>query len=147
MFLKIIKLSCLNGVRKKSTPYVKVSDIHQIISQNLNIPLETIRQTPSNKLLNLESKINKQVIGQEEAVSKIVNALFKSHCGLNDENRPLGSFLFLGKTGVGKTLTAKSLAQNYFGTKNSLVYFDMSEFSESVSVNKFAGSSAWLCRL
>ena len=127
--------------KRKAIPSVSVADIQKIISENFNIPIETVKQKASNKLLTLESKINRQVIGQKEAIEKIVNALFKTHCGLNDENRPLGSFLFLGKTGTGKTLTAKSLAQNYFGTKNSLIYFDMSEFSESVSVNKFSGSS------
>lgn len=85
--------------------------------------------------------MTKDIIGQDEAISKITNALFKSHCGLKDLNRPIGSFLFLGKTGVGKTLTAKALANHYFGSAKKLIYFDMSEFTESNSVSKFSGSS------
>lgn len=127
--------------KSKNPPTVEVSDVRYILSKNLNIPIESLNETGSKKLLNLESRMNKDVIGQSEAIEKIVNALFKSHCGLKDSNRPIGSFLFLGKTGVGKTITSKSLAKNYFGSENKLIYFDMSEFSESNSVSKFSGSS------
>jgi len=128
--------------RKAKNPvYVTSKDIKTIISKNLSIPFESLNETGSDKLLQLEKRISKEVIGQTEAVSKISNALFKSHCGLQDETRPLGSFLFLGKTGVGKTLTSKSLAKNYFGSDKKLVYFDMSEFSEATAVGKFSGSS------
>jgi len=129
--------------KRKSAKTVVVEPLHirEVISKNLEIPIESLNETPSSKLLNLESRMNKDVVGQEEAVSNIVDCLFKSHCGLNDISRPLGSFLFLGKTGVGKTLTSKSLAQHYFGSNKKLIYFDMSEFSESTSVSKFSGSS------
>lgn len=128
--------------RKVKTPVVvSDKDIKKIISKNLSIPFESLNETGSDKLLQLEKRISKEVIGQPEAVSRISNALFKSHCGLQDDTRPLGSFLFLGKTGVGKTLTSKSLAKNYFGSGKKLVYFDMSEFSEATSVGKFSGSS------
>lgn len=125
----------------KNIACVGVQDIRSIVANNLNLPIESLNETHSKKLLNLESKMNKDVIGQEDAISKITNALFKSHCGLKDPNRPIGSFLFLGKTGVGKTLTSKILAKHYFGSSKKLIYFDMSEFSESNSVSKFSGSS------
>lgn len=120
---------------------VKISDIRSVVSENLHLPIESLNETHSSKLLKLESRMNKDVIGQEDAVQKIVNSLFKSHCGLKDPMRPIGSFLFLGKTGVGKTLTSKSLARHYFGSSKKLIYFDMSEFSESSAVSKFSGSS------
>ena len=130
------------GKRKiKNLPVVTPKEIRLILSTNLSIPIESLNETHSTKLINLKSRISKDVIGQPEAISKIVNALFKTHCGLKDPNRPIGSFLFLGKTGVGKTLTSKSLAKHYFGCEKKLIYFDMSEFSESASVSKFSGSS------
>jgi ATP-dependent Clp protease ATP-binding subunit ClpC len=130
------------GKRKgKNIAKVTVQDIRAIVSKNLNIPIESLNETHSKKLLKLESRMAKDVIGQDEAISKITDALFKSHCGLKDPNRPIGSFLFLGKTGVGKTLTSKALANHYFGSASKLIYFDMSEFTESNSVSKFSGSS------
>ena len=125
----------------RAIPTVNSKDIREIISKNLDIPIESLNETTSKKLLCLESKMNKSVIGQSEAISKISNSLFKSQCGLKDPHRPIGSFLFLGKTGVGKTLTSKALAKHYFGSDSKLIYFDMSEFSESTAVSKMSGSS------
>lgn len=125
----------------KNMAKVTVQDIRGIVSKNLNLPIESLNETHSKKLLSLESRMNKDIVGQSHAISKISDALFKSHCGLKDPNRPIGSFLFLGKTGVGKTLSSKSLAKHYFGSSKKLIYFDMSEFSESNSVSKFSGSS------
>lgn len=127
--------------KSKKTPLVTKAEVRHAISLNLDIPIETLNESSSKKLLNLESRMNKEVIGQSKAIEKISNALFKSHCGLKDQGRPIGSFLFLGKTGTGKTLTSKSLAQNYFGSDKKLIYFDMSEFTESTAVSKFSGSS------
>ena len=127
--------------KAKKVPSVTESEIRKSISVNLDIPIETLNESSSNKLLKLESRMNKDVIGQSHAVEKISNSLFKTHCGLKDPNRPIGSFLFLGKTGTGKTLTSKSLARHYFGSDKKLIYFDMSEFTESNSVSKFSGSS------
>ena len=127
--------------KMKKIAHVEAKDIRSIISTNLNIPIESLNETHSKKLLSLESRMNKDVIGQSQAIEKISNALFKTHCGLKDEKRPIGSFLFLGKTGTGKTLTSKSLAKHYFGSDKKLIYFDMSEFSEPNAVSKFSGSS------
>ena len=130
------------GERKsKKLAVVKPEDIRKVLSDNFSIPIECLNETHSNKLLNLEKRMSKDVIGQAAAVEKVCNSLFRTHCGLKDSSRPIGSFLFLGKTGVGKTLTSKSLAKHYFGSNKKLIYFDMSEFSESNSVSKFSGSS------
>ena len=129
--------------KKKAKNLATVKPIHvrNIISKNLDIPIESLNETYSNKLLKLESRMSKDVIGQPEAITHIVDSLFKTYCGLKDFSRPIGSFLFLGKTGVGKTLMSKSLAKHYFGSDKKLIYFDMSEFTESVSASKFSGSS------
>lgn len=127
--------------KQKNIPSVTYKNIRDAISLNLDIPIETLNESASSKLINLEKRMGKEVIGQASAIKKISDSLFKSHCGLKDEARPIGSFLFLGKTGTGKTLTAKSLAKNYFGSHKKLIYFDMSEFSESNAVSKFSGSS------
>jgi ATP-dependent Clp protease ATP-binding subunit ClpC len=127
--------------KMKKVAEVHARDIRKIISENLNIPIESLNETHSKKLLSLDKRMNKDVIGQNKAIEKISNALFKAHCGLKDPNRPIGSFLFLGKTGTGKTLTSKSLAKHYFGSDKKLIYLDMSEFSEPNSVSKFSGSS------
>lgn len=129
--------------QKKSKNLAKVTaqDIKKIISKNFEIPMESLNETHSKTLMHLEKRMIKDVVGQDEAVTKITNSLYKSYCGLKDHDRPIGGFLFLGKTGVGKTLTAKSLAKNYFGSDKKLIYFDMSEFTESTAVSKFTGSS------
>jgi len=127
--------------KQKKPAIVKPTHIREIISKKLHIPLETLNETLSTKVLKLESRMSKDVFGQSEAIIKICNSLYKSQSGLKDPNRPIGSFLFLGKTGVGKTLTSKSLAQHYFGSSKKLIYFDMSEFTESTAVSKFSGSS------
>ena len=127
--------------KNKNSPTVSADHIRQVVSKNLSIPIESLSETYSDKLINLQKRMCGDVVGQLDAVEKISDALFKTHCGLKDPNRPIGSFLFLGKTGLGKTLTSKSLAKHYFGSDKKLIYFDMSEFSESVSVSKFSGSS------
>jgi ATP-dependent Clp protease ATP-binding subunit ClpC len=125
----------------KNLAIVKPIHIRKILSENLSIPIECLNETYSDKLIKLENRMSRDVVGQMPAIKKISNSLFRSHCGLKDLNRPIGSFLFLGKTGVGKTLTSKSLAKHYFGSNDKLIYFDMSEFTESTSVSKFSGSA------
>ncbi len=125
----------------KSAPVVNVNHIRQVISSSKKIPMEVLSETSSNRLNNLYSRMSSEIIGQDHVIRSVCDSLCRSQVGLKDLNRPIASFLFLGKTGLGKTLTCKSLARHYFGGEKSLIYFDMSEFSESISVTKLIGAS------
>ncbi len=116
--------------------------IAQVISRQTGIPVEKILKSKQDSILNLEDFLNKRVFGQEEAVHEISETLIASYAGLSDETRPLGSFLLLGPTGVGKTETAKALTQYLFDSEDNIVRFDLSEFSEKHSVAKLIGAPA-----
>jgi ATP-dependent Clp protease ATP-binding subunit ClpB len=116
--------------------------IAQVISRQTGIPVEKILKSKQDSILNLEDFINKRVFGQEEAIHEIAETLIASYAGLSDETRPLGSFLLLGPTGVGKTETAKALTQYLFDNEENIVRFDLSEFSEKHSVAKLIGAPA-----
>jgi ATP-dependent Clp protease ATP-binding subunit ClpB len=116
--------------------------IASIISRHTGIPLEKILKTKQEHLLKLEEVLNERVFGQTEALHEISETLLASYAGLTDESRPLGSFLLLGPTGVGKTETAKALAAELFDDENNMIRLDMSEFSEKHSVAKLIGSPA-----
>jgi len=124
----------------KSKTVLTVEDIRKVISNLTGIPISQISDTESNKLLNLEKELHKQILGQDEAISKISKAVIRERMGINDPNKPLASFLFLGPTGVGKTELTKVLAFNLFGNKNSVIKLDMSEFMEAYSVSKIIGA-------
>lgn len=115
-------------------------DIAEVISNWTNIPVSKITQDENEKLKNLEETLHKRVIGQDEAVSAIAKAIRRGRVGLKDPNRPIGSFLFLGPTGVGKTELSKALADSLFGNESSMIRVDMSEFMEPHSVSKLIGS-------
>jgi len=115
-------------------------DIAEVISNWTNIPVSKITQDENEKLRNLEGTLHKRVIGQEEAVRAVSKAIRRGRVGLKDPNRPIGSFLFLGPTGVGKTELSKALAESLFGNESSMIRVDMSEFMEPHSVSKLIGS-------
>ena len=119
---------------------VKEENIAEIISKWTGIPVSKLKQSESSKLLALKDNLEKRVIGQDEALEKVTNAIIRSRAGINDENRPIGSFLFLGPTGVGKTEVAKSLAQNLFDSEEQIVRIDMSEYMEKFSVSRLLGA-------
>jgi ATP-dependent Clp protease ATP-binding subunit ClpC len=119
---------------------VDVEDIQQVISDMTGIPLARIVQSESQKLLQIEAELHKKVIGQEEAISVIASAIRRSRTGLSSARRPLGSFVFLGPTGVGKTLVAKTLAEFLFGDPDALVRIDMSDFMEKHNVSRLVGA-------
>ena len=119
---------------------VDVEDIQQVISDMTGIPLSRIVQSESEKLLHIEEELHKKVIGQEEAISVIASAIRRSRTGLSSARRPLGSFVFLGPTGVGKTLVAKTLAEFLFGDPDALVRIDMSDFMEKHNVSRLVGA-------
>lgn len=116
--------------------------IAMVISRQTGIPVEKILKSKQDSILHLEEFINKRVFGQEEALHEISETLIASYAGLSDESRPLGSFLLLGPTGVGKTETAKALTQYLFDNEENIVRFDLSEFSEKHSVAKLIGAPA-----
>ena len=115
-------------------------DIASVVSVWTKIPLEKIAEKESERLLKLEDELHKRVIGQEEAVTAVAKAMRRGRTGLKDPNRPIGSFLFLGPTGVGKTELCKALAEAMFGSENALIRVDMSEYMEGHSVSKMIGS-------
>ncbi|MCK9378985.1 MAG: ATP-dependent Clp protease ATP-binding subunit [Candidatus Moranbacteria bacterium] len=117
-------------------------DISQTISQITGISLEKLLSSLSPKIKNLRQKLNSSIIGQKEAIEKITDIIYRSYSGINDPNRPLGSFLFLGPTGAGKTLVAKELAKNLFDSEQSLIRIDMSEFMERHQASQLLGAPA-----
>jgi len=115
-------------------------DIARLVSMWTKIPLNKLTEKESERLLKLESILHKRVVGQEDSVSAVARAMRRGRVGLQDPNRPIGSFLFLGPTGVGKTELSKALAEAMFGTQNALIRVDMSEYMEQHSVSKLIGS-------
>ena len=119
---------------------VTVDDIAQVVSMWTGIPVNKIAQEESAKLLNLEEELHKRVVGQSEAVEAISRAIRRARAGLKDPKRPIGSFIFLGPTGVGKTELARALAETMFGDENAMIRVDMSEYMEKHSTSRLVGS-------
>ena len=119
---------------------VTVDEITQIVAKWTGIPVTKLMSSEKQKLLNLESELHKRVIGQDEAVNKVSEAILRSRAGINDENRPIGSFMFLGPTGVGKTELAKALSEYLFDDERNMVRIDMSEYMEKFSVSRLVGA-------
>ena len=124
----------------KSVVTLTEENIAEVISLSTGIPVQKITQNENEKLKNLEKELHKRVIGQNEAVEAVSKAIRRSRVGLKDPKRPIGSFLFLGPTGVGKTELSKALAQSLFGDENAMIRLDMSEYMEPHSVSKLIGS-------
>jgi len=122
------------GERKILTEYV-----NKILSERTEIPIGEIQEEEREKLLNLESIIHKRIIDQEEAVEIISEAMRRARAGVRIRSRPIGAFLFLGPTGVGKTETSKALAEAYFGSEKKMIRFDMSEYQDADSINRLIG--------
>ncbi len=111
-----------------------------MVSRWTGVPITSMKEEETRKLLRVEEELHKRVISQEKAISALARAIRRSRAGLKNPARPIGSFLFLGPTGVGKTEMARTLAQFLFGSEKSLIRFDMSEFMEKHSVSKLIGS-------
>ena len=120
---------------------VTEEEIARIISRWTGIPVTKLNESERSKVLHLDEEIHKRLIGQEEAVEKVCEAILRSKAGIKDPTKPIGSFLFLGPTGVGKTELAKSLAQNLFDDENAMVRIDMSEYMEKYSVSRLSGAA------
>ena len=119
---------------------VSESDVSEVVSMMTSIPVNRIAQKESHKLSKLPELINGKVIGQDEAVSKVVKAIQRNRAGLKDPNKPIGSFIFLGQTGVGKTQLAKVLAKELFDSEEALVRIDMSEYMEKFAISRLVGA-------
>ena len=119
---------------------VTPEDIAEVVAKWTGIPLQNLTQSDSERLLHLEEELHKRVVGQEEAVHAVAKAIRRARAGMKDPHRPIGSFMFLGTTGVGKTELAKALAECMFGSEKALIRFDMSEFMEKHEVSRLVGA-------
>ena len=126
--------------KKPRQPVLRATHIADTITKQTGIPVSKIMQEDSQKLLNLSSELSTQIIGQDEAISELSRAIRRGRTGLKDPSRPIGSFIFAGATGVGKTQLCKSLAVSLFGSEKSLIRIDMSEYMEKHSVSKLIGA-------
>src|SRR5690606_14738709 len=138
------KLKAELNEKQKSSRMLKeevtAEDIADVVSRWTGIPVSKMVQSEREKLLNLEAELHKRVAGQEEAIEAISDAIRRSRAGLSDAKRPIGSFIFLGTTGVGKTELAKALAEFLFDDEQALVRIDMSEYQERHSVSRLIGA-------
>jgi len=125
---------------RDSSPVVSAEDIAEVVSMWTGVPVMQIAQAESQRLLQMEDDLNKHIIGQDEAIEAISKAVRRARAGLKDPRRPIGSFIFLGPTGVGKTELTKALARFLFGSEDALIQLDMSEFMERHSVSRLVGA-------
>ena len=130
----------LNGGNKQNLIKLLKEDIAGVLADKTGIDVSKLQEDESTKLKNLEKNLHNRIIGQDEAVSSVSRAIRRARIGLKDENRPIGSFMFLGPTGVGKTELSKALTEELFHKENALIRIDMSEFMESNSISKLIGA-------
>jgi ATP-dependent Clp protease ATP-binding subunit ClpC len=128
------------GWDRANSPVVSANDIAEMVSMWTGVPVMQIAQEESQRLLQMEEELSKQIIGQEEAIQAISKAVRRARAGLKDPRRPIGSFIFLGPTGVGKTELTKAMARFLFGSEDALIQLDMSEFMERHSVSRLVGA-------
>lgn len=125
---------------EKSEPEVQPDDIAEVIAQWTGIPVHDLQETESERLINLEKILHERIIGQSDAVNAVSRAIRRARSGIKDPNRPIGSFMFLGPTGVGKTELAKALAEIMFGSEEDLIRIDMSEYMDKFTTSRLIGS-------
>ena len=138
--LETLRARLANEENEAEPPMVSKDDVERVVSNWTGIPISSIQEEELDKLVNMEGELHKRIVAQEPAVEAVSRAIRRSRAGLKDPKRPMGSFLFLGPTGVGKTEVARTLAGFLFGDDNALLRFDMSEYMEKHSVSKLIGS-------
>lgn len=126
--------------KEEQKVFVNVEDVAGIVSKQTGIPITRLTEAETDKLLKMDETLNQEIIGQEEAISIVIRSLRRSRADIKDPNRPIGAFLFLGPTGVGKTLLARNLAIHLFGGEDALIQEDMSEYMEKFAVSRMTGS-------
>jgi len=119
---------------------VSEENVSEVVAMMTGIPVQNIAQSEGNRLISMEPELRKEVIGQDEAIKKVVKAIRRNRAGLKDPNKPIGTFIFLGPTGVGKTYLAKMLAKNMFDSQDALIRVDMSEYMEKFAVSRLVGA-------
>lgn len=119
---------------------VTEEDVAEVVSKWTGVPLQNLKKSDSERLLHLEDELHKRVIGQDDAVHAVATAIRRARAGMKDPKRPIGSFLFLGSTGVGKTELARALAETMFGSEKNMIRFDMSEYMEKHEVSRLVGA-------
>jgi len=137
---KISQLESKENDNRLLKDRVTEDDVAEVIAKWTKIPTQKLAQSEREKILGLGDVLRERVIGQDEAIDKVVDAILRSRAGINDENRPIGSFMFLGPTGVGKTEVAKALAMQLFDSESHIVRIDMSEYMEKFSVSRLLGA-------
>jgi ATP-dependent Clp protease ATP-binding subunit ClpC len=133
------KKKWMNSQKDNKIP-VSIDDVYSVVSEMTGVPITKLDTKETTNLLNMEKTLSAKVIGQDEAISSISKAIRRNRVGIKDANKPIGSFIFLGSTGVGKTFLAKSLAENLFGDPEKIIRVDMSEFMERHNVSRLIGS-------
>ena len=133
------KKKWMEGQKDNKVP-VTIDDVYSIVSEMTGVPITKMDSKETQNLLNMEKTLSAKVIGQDEAITSISKAIRRNRVGIKDANKPIGSFIFLGSTGVGKTFLAKSLAENLFGDPDKIIRVDMSEFMERHNVSRLIGS-------
>ncbi len=134
------RLQALHDMEERVTATVERDDIEEVVARWTGVPMTAIKEEEMGKLLRMEEELHTRIVSQDSAISALARAIRRSRAGLKPLNRPAGSFLFLGPTGVGKTEVARALAEFLFGSQKALIRFDMSEFMERHSVSKLIGS-------
>ena len=137
---EIERLKSVSSTSEQTDATITEHDVAEVVSKWTNIPLTKLTEGEAEKLINLEKVLSERVKGQDEAVEKVAKAIRRSRIGIRDPKRPIGSFLFLGPTGVGKTELSKALAEALFDDENKIIRLDMSEYMEAHSVSKLIGS-------
>lgn len=139
--LKILEETAVYVATSTPDRVVTAAHVQKVVSTRTKVPVEQVEGQEKEKLLNMEQILQERIVGQHEAISELANALRRARSGIRSEKRPIGSFLFLGPTGVGKTETTKALANVYFGSDKQMTRFDMSEFQEIHGINRLIGDT------